>query len=248
MAKKGVISMLEDLATIINTSLALLILLIATRVMGRRSVAQLTYFDYVIGITIGSIAASMAVSQVSVHQGAVSLGVSTLWVLLISVLTRYNLLARKLIDATPIIVIYKGQMLEANLQKNHYNVNDILEQLREQGIFDPKQVEVAIAETDGRLSVLKQPQFQPVIAKDLNISNNSSNPTVAEFIGKELVISGKVIENNLNECGITIEWLMNQLQSQGVNKVEDVTLAMLTPQNTLYIDKKNDTTPPRGYR
>jgi len=236
--------MREDLTTVVNTSLALLILLIAARLMGRRSVAQLTYFDYVIGITIGSIAASMAVSQVSVRQGAVSLGVSTLWVLLISVLTRYNLLARKLIDATPIIVIYKGQMLEGNLKKNHYNVNDILEQLREQGIFDPNEIEVAIAETDGRLSVLKKTQFQPVTTKDLNISNSNGNPTAAEFIGKELVISGKVLEKNLNECGVTIEWLINQLQAQGVNKVEDVTLAMLTPQNTLYIDKKRDIAPP----
>ena len=142
------------------------------------------------------------------------------------------------------IVIYKGQILEENLQKNHYNVNDILEQLREQGIFDPNEVEVALAETDGQLSVLKKPQFQPVIAKDLNISNNSVKQTAAELIGKELVISGKVIEKNLNECGVTIEWLISQLQARGIDKVEDVTLAILTPQNTLYIDIKSDTAPP----
>lgn len=232
-----------DLETILNTSIALLVLLIATRIMGRRSIAQLTYFDYVIGITIGSIASSMAISKVDIHQGAVSLGISTLWVLIINVLTRFSLSARKLINSSPIMVIYKGQILEDNLRKKYYNINDLLEQLRENGTFNPDEVEIAIAETDGQLSILKKPQFQSVITKDLAISDDSKVPKASKFIGKELVLSGKIIEQNLSECGITMEWLKSQLQAQGVETVDNVNLAMLTPQGTLYIDINHDNVP-----
>jgi uncharacterized membrane protein YcaP (DUF421 family) len=230
-----------DIEVIINTTIALLVLLIVTRIMGRKSIAQLTFFDYVIGITIGSIASSMAVNKLDIYQGTVSLVTATVWVLIINIITHFSLPARKLINSAPIMVIYKGQMLEENIRKKYYNINDILEQLREKGIFDPGEVEVAIAETDGELSILKKPEFQSIVASDLNIYNSQ---TIKESrnIGKELIISGKIIEENLIDCSVTIDWLNSQLQAKGI-EVEDVTLAMLTPQGMLYIDKSCDNLP-----
>lgn len=235
--------MQADLEIVKSTTIALLVLLVVTRVMGRRSIAQLTYFDYVIGITIGSIASSMSLSKADIHQGIVSLVTSTAWVLIINVLTHYSLSARKIINAAPIMVIYKGQILEENMRGKYYNINDLLEQLREKGIFNPQEVEVAIAETDGQLSVLRKPQFQPIIAKDLNIFNAGKVPKASKSIGKELIIAGKIIEQNLIDCGVTIEWLKGQLAAQGVEKVEDVTVGMLTPEGNLYIDKNRDNVP-----
>jgi uncharacterized membrane protein YcaP (DUF421 family) len=231
---------MQALEIVINTTIALLVLLIVTRIMGRRSIAQLTYFDYVVGITIGSIASSMAVNKLDIQQGTISLATSMVLVLIINILTRYSLSARKIIDALPIMVIYKGHILEKNMRGKYYNINDLLEQLREKGVFDPNEVEVAIAETDGQLSVLKKPPFQPIIAKDINIYSGNEMQRESKAIGKELIISGKIIEQNLIDCGVTLSWLKAQLQAQGIEKVQDVTLAMLTPQGALYVDKVRD--------
>ncbi|MCE5284944.1 MAG: DUF421 domain-containing protein [Pelosinus sp.] len=235
--------MQADLEIVKNTTIALLVLLIVTRVMGRRSIAQLTYFDYVIGITIGSIASSMSISKADIHQGIVSLVTSTALVLIINAVTRYSLSARKIINSVPIMVIYIGQILEENMRGKYYNINDLLEQLREKGIFNPEEVEVAIAETDGQLSVLKKPQFQSVIAKNLDIANAGKMPKASKCISKELIIAGKIVEQNLIDCGVTTEWLKGQLKAQGVKKVAEVTVAMLTPQGALYIDKSSDNVP-----
>jgi uncharacterized membrane protein YcaP (DUF421 family) len=236
--------MYDILETVLRTSASLLTLLIMTRIMGRKSVAQLSFFDYVVGISIGSIAGSLAVDpSIEILRGLASLGVATLWVLLINALIGSNPKVRELIESVPVVVIYKGQILEGNLSDRYYNVNDLLEQLREQQIFDPNEVEVAIAETDGQLSVLKKPQFQAPVLQDLTKINNDHGLVAGNLVGKELIIDGKIIRANLLASGYTEEWLRVQLQAKGISQVEEVTLALVTPQGDLYIDQKNDVAP-----
>lgn len=224
--------------TIYRTFVALGSLIIITRVMGRRSIAQLTLYDYVIGLILGNIGASFAVGKsVSIVEGLVSLSAVTIWILAVNFFTQRNLAARKFIDSEPIIVIYQGRILEENLRKKFYNINDLLRSLREQGIFDPTNVEVAVIESDGQISVMEKKDDNKPDTRDSKSENRAA--TIGKLIGRELIIDGKLIDKSLNESGITAKWLEERLEYKGI-KLEDVTLAMITPDGDLYIDKKND--------
>jgi signal transduction histidine kinase len=118
-------------------------------------------------------------------------------------------------------------------------INDILEMLREQGSFDPAQVEIAIIEADGQLSILKKPEFQTPTSQDLSLQKQGQTPASRQA-GKEIIIDGKIIEQGLAQSGLTSEQLQNQLNKMGIFRVDDVTLAMITPEGKLYVDQKND--------
>lgn len=224
--------------TVYRTFIALGSLIIVTRVMGRRSIAQLTLYDYVIGLILGNIGASFAVGRsVSISEGLVSLLAATVWILVVNFFTQRNLAARKFIDTEPIMVIYQGRILEENLRKKFYNINDLLRALREQGIFDPNNVEIAVIESDGQISVMERNKTE---GQENRKGKSGKLPKACDnLIGRELIIDGKLIDKALDESGVTAEWLEKKLVNQGL-KLKDVTLAMITPDGNLYIDKKED--------
>lgn len=135
------------------------------------------------------------------------------------------------------MVIYRGVIFDANLQKRYYNVNDLLEMLRKQGIFDPQQVEIALIESDGQLSVLKKQEYQTPISKDLNLQA-PNQLSASALAGKELVIDGVMNEQNLAKAGMTRESLLNQLHPLGISDIGEVTVALISPEGKLYIDTK----------
>ncbi len=230
----------EFAVIIIRTLLMLLLLIFIARILGRRTLSELTFYDFVIGLVLGHIGGSVITDEFSIPNGVVALVISTLWVLAVNTLTLKSLPARKLIEAEPLVVINRGKILEENLKKRYYNVNDLLEMLREQEIFDPKQVEIALIESDGQLSVLKKPEYQTPVKQDFNMQRQSSFPA-SNLVGKEVIIDGKVIDEGLSQCGLTLEQLTLRLNNMGVTNINDVTLAMITPEGKLYIDKRRDT-------
>lgn len=232
--------MAADFDVSIRTIFILLLLLVVTRILGRRTLSELTFYDFVIGLILGNIGASIITDHFSVRSGAVVLAVSTLWVLAINMLTLKSIPARKLIEAEPLLVISKGKILENNLKKRYYNINDLLELLREQGTFDPSQVEIAFIEADGHLSILKKQAYQSPSMKDLNIQTQSQVPA-SSLVGKEVIVDGKVLDQGLAQCGLTLDQLIVRLSAIGITAIDDVMLAMITPEGKLYIDKKNDT-------
>jgi Predicted membrane protein len=230
----------EDLYVVLRTLLMLLFLLIIARVLGRRTLSELTFYDFVIGLVIGHIGGSVITDAelFSIRAGLIAGTVATLWVLAINMLSLKSVPARKLIEAEPLMVMYKGKVLENNLKKRYYNVNDLLEMLREQGCFDPEQVEVALIESDGQLSVLKKPEYQTPTTKDFNLQNQ--NLSASYLAGKEVIIDGKLIQKNLEQSGLTTDQLHYQLRNVGITKFDDVILATITPDGKLYVDKRND--------
>lgn len=236
-------AMNEIVDVILRTILCLMVLLLISRVLGRKTISQLTFYDFVIGLTLGNIGTAIITEQsMNVYHGLISLGVSTLWVLGISALTLKSIPARKLIESEPLIVIYNGMIFEKHLKNKRYNVNDLLELLREQGIFDPKEVEIGIIESDGQLSVKKKQEFREVTLQDLNLQQNLNPSKLNLMVGKELISNGKIVSDNLGTFGYTNEWLKNQLEFQGIN-LEDVTVALLTPKGDFYYDTKKDKVP-----
>lgn len=219
---------------VLRVSLAFWVLLALTRIMGRKQISQLTFFDYVTGISIGSIAAALAIdNSIPVVTCLASLALWTAWVMLVNLLTLKSVPARKFIDGEPIVVIRNGQILKQNLGTKFYNIDDLMMELRENGIFDPGEVQIGVAEPDGKLSVLKKARLQPVTAQDMNLPANP--PADNYLVGKELIIDGEIIEENLRAAQVDEKWLRQQLNSRGIGSAEQVLLAALTPQGGLYV-------------
>lgn len=230
--------MTTDLVLIARTLIALLCLLIIARILGRRTLSELTFYDFVVALILGNVGAAIVIEELSIREGVIALIVATVWALSMNMLSLKFIPVRKLIEAEPLLVIDKGKILEDNLKKRYYNINDLLEMLREQGTFDPNEVEKALIESDGQLSVLKKSAYQSPTMKDLN--NAKSQTPASCLAGTEVIIDGKVIDQGLAESGLTLQKLETQLHSLGIKNVEDVMLAMFTPDGNLYVDKKND--------
>lgn len=223
----------------LRVSVAYLLLVVLARILGRKQISQLTFFDFVSGITFGSLAASTLVNPtLPVSMGVVALVVWAGWVLATDKLTLNSIPARKIIQAEPTMVIHNGRILEERLAEKHYNVNDLLKQLREKGVFDPDQVEVGIIETDGKVSILKKSMFQPLTTSDMGTTGQSAAGSKA--VGKELIIDGKLMEDNLAQTGISRTELQQYLDGRGIKDISDVILAAVNPQGEIYLDLQKD--------
>ena len=210
-------------------------LLIFARILGKQQISQLTFFDYVLGITIGSIAATLTTelgSRAWVHfVGLIVWTVAVLALQLISENWRY---VSKYVDGEPVVVVMNGKIMEDTMKKMRYRASDLLEQLRDKGVFDLNEVEFAILETNGKLSVLKKPQFQPVTPLHMNV------PSIPTGMGTELIYDGQIVKQNLTDFNLTEEWLDSQLKAKGIKNVSEVFLAMITPNGSFYIDTYMD--------
>ena len=225
----------EGLVVLIRSIIAFFSLLIFTRIIGKEQISQLTFFDYVLGITIGSIAATLS-TDLSSRAWAHWVGLITWAALgyLMEVVTLKWRYAAKVLEGEPVIVIMNGKIMEKALKKAKYRVSDILELLRNQGVFDPNEVDFAIIESNGQLSVLKKAEYLPVTRKDMNIPAQNSG------ISTELIYDGILIEENLMQLNKDKDWLMNELKAQGINSISEVFLATLNPEGSIYIDKYDD--------
>lgn len=227
--------MSEGLVVLVRAVIAFFTLLIFTKILGKQQISQLTFFDYILGITIGSIAASLT-TDLSSRAWPHWIGLLS-WAALgylmdyITMKWRY---AAKYIEGEPAIVIMNGKIMEETLKKMKYRVSDIMELLRNKNVFDPAQVDYAIIEPNGELSVLKKPEYEPVTAKDMKLNNTSSG------ISTELIYDGVLIQENLRQLNKDEKWLINQLKKQGINDVSEVFVATLNPAGSLYVDTYND--------
>ncbi len=225
----------EGLVVIVRAIISFFSLLIFTRLLGKEQISQLTFFDYITGITIGSIAAEATVdlsSRAWPHWvGLLSWAVLTYLMEVIVLKWRY---VAKYIDGEPTIVIMNGKIMERALKKMRFRVCEILELLRNQGVFDLNEVDYAIIEPNGSLSVLKKPEHLPLTPKDMNI------PVSPTGISTELVYDGVLIEENLKQMNKDKKWLMNELKKHGVKDISEVFLVLLNDAGSLYVDKYND--------
>jgi uncharacterized membrane protein YcaP (DUF421 family) len=143
---------------------------------------------------------------------------------------------RKLIEGEPTVVIHNGRILEHNMAKLHYNVDNLLNQLREKNVFNIEDVEFALLEGNGGLSVLLKSQKRPLTPSDLGI------PTSYEGLSSEIIVDGQVIYQNLKQNNLDEQWLIAELRKRGYNSPRDIVLATLSSDGELYIDNKKDGT------
>lgn len=228
------IDWMEVLDVIIRSLLSLLTLFLVAKMLGKRQVSQLTLFDYVVGISIGNFAAEMTINLESQEiNGVVAVLIFGIVAYIIDILAIKSIKLRKYFMGTPTIVIQHGQIIKKNLRKVKFDLNDLLEECREKGYFDMSEIEYAIMEPNGKISILPKPEYKPVTIKDLNLKNEKQG------LCANLVIDGKIMKNCLRNINKTEEWLRQQLKVKGY-KVEDVFLATFDINENLKIYKNSD--------
>lgn len=223
------------LEIIIRAAGAFLAVVFITRLVGKSQAGGLTIADWINGIVIGSIAAGL-VTQLSEPAGYYVFGLILFMVLIIASQwagIKYRPL-HKLLSDEPTVVVHNGKILEANMRKMRYTVDDLTSQLRQEKAFNIAEVEYAIAEPNGRLSVLLKSQATPVTPRDINIS------TPYRGVPSELVVDGVIIGQNLKQNNLDEDWLLGELQKQGIQSLKDVFYASLDSDGNLFVDKKQD--------
>ncbi|MCB2314071.1 DUF421 domain-containing protein [Clostridium tagluense] len=225
----------EGLIVLVRGIIGFFTLLIFTRILGKQQVSQLTFFDYVVGITIGSTASSLTTDLTSrAWPHWVGLFTWTALCLILQLITLKSKTAEKYLDGQPTIVIINGKILEESMKKFRYTIGDLLSQLRDKDIFDIDQVAYAILEKDGQLSILKKTQCDPVTPKDLNLK---TSPASIDF---EVIYDGSILQDSLDKINRNERWLMKQLKSKGINDTSEVFLAIYNATSGLHIDLYKD--------
>jgi uncharacterized membrane protein YcaP (DUF421 family) len=218
------------LEVLIQSLVAFVILLFLARFMGKRQIAQLTYFDYIVGITIGNIAGAWSLDEVKSIHALCSILIWGILPILLAVAQRKSYRARMILDGSPTTIIQDGKVLDHNLKKVGLAIEEMMLLLRDKDVFKVSDVQDAILETNGSLSVLKKSELQPVSRLDAGI------PTVSERQPVILIIDGHVMEKALQKTGYTKEWLQGEVMAQGGRDVQDVFLAQVDSNGSLYVD------------
>lgn len=207
----------------LRTVTAFFVLFLLTRLMRSRSLSQFTYYDYIMGITIGSIAAVLAVDDsLPFFYPVLAMIIFASLTAFVSYLTTKSLKVRRFFSGTPTILVYKGKIVEKNMKDRHVDINELLSECRAGGYFDLADIEFAVMEMNGKLSVLPKSEKQPVTPKDMQL-----HPSKA-VLTANIIIDGKIMEDNLSAVGKDKEWLNQQLSD---NKVEDIKEVFLATAN-----------------
>lgn len=226
---------MQILSIFIRTLVSFLALEILAKIIGARQISQLSYYDYISGITIGSIAATLAIDEsIPMHLPLISIILYFVFTYLLSYITTKSLSLRKVLTGIPRILIYKNRIIEENLKKNHFDINDLLTECRTQGFFSIADIEYAIMETNGRISILPKSQNAPLVPKDMNIETTEAQ------LYANVIIDGKIMEEQLQTIGKNANWLHHQCQLQKAQPVENILLAIASNDNELHIYYKNE--------
>lgn len=223
------------LVVIIRSIISFFALLILVRLIGKQQVAQLTFFDYVVGITIGSIAGTLSV-QVNENTFSTLTGMMTWTVLAILVATLgiKNVWIRKVIDGEATVVIENGKILEENLKRIRIPTDELISELRTQGVFNMTDVEFALFEPGGKLSVQKKSQKQPLTPSDLSLA------TRYDGLPTTLIMDGTILKDALQSLNLSKAWLYHQLCKENIHNEAEISLAQLDTKGNLYVDLKGD--------
>lgn len=207
--------------------------LIVTRLMGKREIGQLSPFDLVVAIMIADLAAlPLEEAHIGVMNAVTPILTLAVAEVLFAFVSLKSTLMRRIITGNPTILVENGRILEGNLKKSRYNLNDLVSQLRQQNVPNIADVEYAILETSGDLTVIPKSQKRPVTPKDLGI------PTSYEGAPFPLIIDGQVQYDSLERANLSLNWLSDELHKQGIEDPKQVLYASLDTEGNLYVSKK----------
>lgn len=210
-----------EILKIIGLSLGSMgILFILTKMMGQREMSQLSIFDYLIAITLGSIAAEMATSlESNFIQPMVAMIVYAAVNLTISFINIKSVKLRPFLSGRTLILYDNGTLFKENFKKAKIDLNEFFVQCRTNGFFNLSDIKTALLEENGKVSFLPYSDRRPAIPSDFEIKPKEDD------VVTNLILDGKIMEKNLKELGKDKEWLNQILENQGITKISNVFLA-----------------------
>ncbi len=217
-----------------RTLLAVVVLFGLTKILGKRQLGELSYFEYITGITIGSLAAYVSLDlDATWYYGILSMVVWTAVVYGLGFLTLKSKIARDIIQGKGVVLIKEGKILEDNLTKVHFTADDLLESLREKNAFNVADVEFAVLDSDGKFNVLLKKENQPLTPNHLGIK------VAPEQEPQTVIIDGKIMDEPLATIGLNRHWLNTELKKIGVS-IENVFLGQVDSYGQLTVDCFDD--------
>ena len=218
---------MDFLQIVFSTVVSAAVLFAIAKISGHKQVAQLDFFDYISGITIGSMAAELATELEDPWKPLTALIVYGGIAVALRVLTTKRQKSRKYVNGTPTIIMDRGKLYRENMKKAKLDLSEFMLMCRQDGYFDLNDIQTAVYEYDGKLSVLPVSAKRPVTPSDLNLS-----PT-QESICTEVIMDGRILDENLKRMGLNIEWLQKRLAEQGYKSAEEVFLGFCGENNAL---------------
>ena len=221
---------------ILNRSLiSLLTLFLITKMIGKKQVSELSVFDYVIGISIGNFAAEMTINLNSPElDGIFAVLIFGAVAYLVSFLTMKSVALRRIFIGSPTIVLQEGKLYKKNMKKLKLDVNDLLQEARRKGYFNLAELQYGVMEVNGEMSFLPYPQYKPATVKDIN------KQVVAGSLYANVIVDGRILNNNLKSMKKTEEWLLRELKIKGYRDLRDILLCTIDNQGKLDIYTSNE--------
>lgn len=227
--------MSEILYIVVLSLGSIIAIFLLTKLMGYRQMSQMSMFDYVNGITMGSIAAEMATSlDTGFEKPLVAMIVYALVSLLLSTISSKSIKARRMLEGAPLVLLNNGEIYRHNLRKAKIDVSELLVQCRINGYFDISKLQTAILEGNGKISFLQKATDRPLTPADVQLSPQQ------DYMVANVILDGKVMDENLRHTGKDEKWLLDQIRGQGAKRVEDVLLASCDSNNKLQVYLKDN--------
>ncbi|MGE5701403.1 MAG: DUF421 domain-containing protein [Clostridia bacterium] len=222
------------LSIVVRSIGALVYLFILTKIIGKRQIRQLTFIEYIVGISIGSIAAFMATEMDGpIYHSLIAMGIFALFPVLTDWLSLKSKIVRNIVEGNATILIKDGKILEDNLKKERLTSEDLMEQLRLKNAFSLADVEFALMEANGEVSVLLKAQNQPLTPKHIELQVAPAEEPQA------VILDGVIMDEPLATMGLNRRWVKTELEKAGV-ALENVFVGQVTKGGELYLDLYDD--------
>ncbi|WP_130868379.1 YetF domain-containing protein [Intestinimonas massiliensis (ex Afouda et al. 2020)] len=208
-------------------------LFLVAKFIGHKQIAQLDFFDYITGITIGSIAAEMATELEEPWKPLTAMLIYGGVTVLLSVVSNRIPRSRKYLNGTPTILMDHGKLYRENLKKAKLDLSEFMVMCRQQGYFDLSNIQTAVFEYNGKLTILPVSSQRPATPNDMNLEPEQ------ELLFTELIMDGRILEDNLKRMGLDLTWLDKQLEQRRVHSAKDVFLAVCDRNLKFILYEKN---------
>jgi uncharacterized membrane protein YcaP (DUF421 family) len=223
---------MDFIKIVILSSVSFIVLFILAKLTGYRQISELSFFDYVVGITIGSIAAEMSTNiDLEWWKGITAMVIYTAFNIVLAIISRKSNSLRKVLDGTPIILVNKGKISKQGLNRAKINVDDLLASARLQGYFDIADIDYAIMENTGKISFMPTAMQRPLNPKDFNFAPERKGLCTV------IILDGELMSNNLPKVNLT-EQKFNQILKLRQVKVDQILLATVDETGNVEIYKK----------
>lgn len=220
--------MTEILKVLLMSLFSATVLFLIAKVIGHKQVAQLEFFDYITGITIGSIAAELATTlEKPWWKPLISMLVFGFVTVALSLITRQFPRSRKFINGSPTIVMNDGKLYRKNMKKSKLELSEFLLLCRQEGYFNLDDIKTAVFEYNGKLSILPVSTKRPLNPEDINLTPEP------EHIGTEIIMDGRIIGDNLKRKGLNEVWLKKELKAHGYKNAKEIFLGICGKDNKL---------------